>query len=194
MKIIKYFLLIFALICVTCSCSKNSSNDNTIEFNHYVRFGGSEKLKATILWQYDSDAYTKYQVAYTSYVCSDASVNYNNVIYLELTSKGSKEDSIIRNISFSTIDENGTSFNVGLWSDYKEAYGKEFYSEIEKDLLPKLKYMKYSDVVNIDNKGYGGFRNIEGMKEDAISNGTVSANNVISIIKAIFDYHIETHY
>ena len=81
-----------------------------------------------------------------------------------------------------------------MWSDYKEAYGKEFYSEIEKDLLPKLKYMIYSDVVNIDNKGYGGFRNIEGMKEDAISNGTVSANNVISIIKAIFDYHIETHY
>lgn len=194
MKKVRTILMLFVAIISLSACSKENKSSNTIEYNHYLRFGGSEKLTATILWQYESDVYTKYQVAYTSYVCSDPSVNYSNVIYIELISKGEKEDSLIRNISFSTIDANGTTFNVGLWGDYKEAYNKEFYSEIENILLPKLKLMKYNDIVSLDDKGYGNFREIEGIEEDAITNGTVSANNVISIIRAIFKYHIDTHY
>ena len=192
MKKIK--LLIFTLVIALisgCSCNKN---DNLIEYTHYVRGGGSETLNATILWEYSNKTYTKYQVAYTSYVCSDPSVNYVNVIYLEITNKGSKEDSLIRNISFSTLEENDTIFNVGMWGDYKESIGKEYYTGIEQELIAKIKYSKYEFINSIASNGYGNYKSIENINADLITGGTVSASNIVSIVKSIFDYHIANHY
>lgn len=195
MKKISFLLMIvFSLLFISaCSCDKN---DNTIEYIHYLRGGKSEKLDATILWEYSNSTFTKYQVAYTSYVCSDPSVNYTNVIYIEITNKGEKEDSKIRNISFSTLkDDSGSTFNVGLWGDYKEAIKKEFYDKgIEEQLLPNIKGSTYNEIENIASHGYGNYKSIEGINSDLISGGTVSASNVISIVKAIFDYHLDNHY
>lgn len=192
MKKIKYLLLmVFSLLIVSgCSCKKEE--DKTISYNHYLRGGGSEKLDATILWEYSNDTFTKYQVAYTSYVCSDPSVNYINVIYLEITNKDAKEDAMIRNISFSTINE-GRTFNVGLWGDYKESR-INFYDGIESQLLPKLKYSKYDFIKEVADNGYGNYKSIEGLDSDLIISGTVSASNIVSIVKAIFDYHLENYY
>lgn len=193
MKKLSVIFVLFLMLFVTggCSCKKDGK---TIEYTHYLRGGGSEKLDANILWEYANKTYTKYQVAYTSYVCSDPSVNYVNVIYIELTNKGDSSESLIRNISFSTIIENEVEFNVGLWGDYKEAIKKEYYTGIENELLAKLKYSKYDFVSNIASKGYGNYKNIEGINSDAITGGTISASNVVSIVKAIFDYHLENYY
>ena len=193
MKIISNFI-IFVLsffLTVGCSCNKD---EKTVEYTHYLRGGGSETIEANILWEYSNNTYTKYQVAYTSYVCSDPSVNYSNVIYLEITNKGNKEDSLIRNISFSTIEENETIFNVGIWGDYKEAIGKDFYGGIESELIAKLKYAKYDFIEEISKNGYGNYKKIEGLNSDLITGGTVSESNIVSIVKAIFDYHIENYY
>ena len=193
-KLCSLVLVALIILLPGCSCKKEDDS-NKIEYTHYVRGGGSEKLNATILWEFSNDTYTKYQVAYTSYVCSDPSVNYTNVIYLELTSRDSKEDSIIRNISFSTIEgPNNVTFNVGLWGDYKEAIGKEYYSGIESELLTKLKYLNYETIKTIANTGYRNYKNIEGINSDVISGGTISASNIVSIVKAIFDYHIDKYY
>lgn len=186
------FVVIIMFSLIGCSCKKE--NDNTIKYTHYARGGGSEELEADILWEYANEAYTKYQVAYTSYVCSDPSVNYINVIYLELTNRDNKDSSIIRNISFSTIEENGTEFNVGMWGDYKEAIKKEYYSAIENELLTKLKYSNYQTIKTIADKGYKNYQSIEGINSDLIIGGTISASNVVSIVKAIFDYHIDKYY
>jgi len=194
MNKIKYLLvIIFSLIIVSgCSCKKEDKKK--IEYTHYLRGGGKEKLKANILWEYSNGTFTKYQVAYTSYVCSDPSVNYTNVIYLEITNKDSKDNALIRNISFSTLEENDITFNVGLWGDFKEAVRKEYYSGIESELLAKLKYSKYEFISEIASKGYGNYKSIEGINSDLITGGTVSASNVVSIVKSVFDYHLEKYY
>lgn len=196
MKKSKNILLIMLslFVLVGCSCIKKTNNEDVIEYEHYLRGGKKQTEEAKILWEYSNGTFTKYQVAYTSYVCSDISVNYSNVIYIELTSKGESKDSLIRNISFSTIDEDGVTFNVGLWGDYKEALGSEFYTGIETELLSNLKYAKYDDVSKITQNGYGNYKNIEGIDSDLITGGTISASNVVSIVKAIFDYHIENYY
>ena len=75
---ILFVLLIMLVALCGCSCKKE---DSGLTYTHYLRGGGSETLDADILWEYSNKTYTKYQVAYTSYVCSDPSVNYINVIY-----------------------------------------------------------------------------------------------------------------
>lgn len=185
-------LLVLAILLFPgCSCNKD---DDSIEYTHYLRGGGKEKLKAKILWEYSNSTFTKYQVSYTSYVCSDPSVNYINVIYLEITNKGSKDEAVVRNISFSTLEENNTIFNVGLWGDYKEAIGKEYYSGIESELLGKIKYSNYEFISSIAENGYRNYEKIEGINADAIAGGTISASNIVSIVKAVFDYHLDTQY
>ena len=188
---ILFVLLIMLVALCGCSCKKE---DSGLTYTHYLRGGGSETLDADILWEYSNKTYTKYQVAYTSYVCSDPSVNYINVIYIEITNKGSKEEALIRNISFSTITENEVEFNVGLWGDYKEAIKKEYYTGIETELLTKLKYAKYDFISQVAENGYGNYKSIEGINSDLITGGTISASNVVSIVKAIFDYHLENYY
>lgn len=193
-KISCLLIFMFSLLLVGgCACNKS---DDTIKYTHYLRGGKSEELDAKILWEYSNSTFTKYQVAYTSYVCSDPSVNYTNVIYIEITNKGEKEQSKIRSISFSTFkDDTGSTFNVGLWGDYKEAVKKEFYEDgVEGELLPVIRSKTYSEIESIASKGYGNYKSIEGINSDLISGGTVSASNVISIVKAIFDYHIDNHY
>lgn len=194
MKKLSVIFVLFFMLVVIGGCSCNKKDTNTIEYTHYLRGGGSEKLDANILWEYANKTYTKYQVAYTSYVCSDPSVNYINVIYIEITNKGSKEEALIRNISYSTITENEVEFNVGLWGDYKEAIKKEYYTGIENELLTKLKYAKYDFVSQVAENGYGNYKSIEGINSDLITGGTISASNVVSIVKAIFDYHLENYY
>lgn len=195
MKKILSILLSFITIFSVCSCSCKKEKDNKIEYKHYARGGGTENLKADILWEYANETYTKYQVAYTSYVCSDTSVNYINVIYLEITNRDSKKDSKIRNISFTTVEgPNNVEFNVGLWGDYKSSVGKDFYEGIENSLLPNLKYLTHEQIKEIFEKGNKGYNAIDNVDSDALIGGTVSANNIISIVKAIFDYHIEKYY
>ena len=194
MSKIKYLILFSLVTIFVCSCSCKETNDKTIEYTHYIRGGGEEKLKANILWEYSNNTYTKYQVAYTSYVCSDPSVNYINVIYLEITNKGNKEDALIRDISFSTIEDDGTTFNVGLWGDYKSYNVVEFYEGIEQELLPKLKYAKYDTIKTLANSGYGNYKQIEGINDDLISGGTISASNIVTIVEGIFEYHIDKYY
>lgn len=192
-KICSLLVMLVSFVLVNgCSCKKDENNK--IEYVHYLRGGGSEEIEATILWEYANDVYTKYQVAYTSYVCSDPSVNYTNVIYLEIINLGTKEDAQIRNISFSTLIENDTEFNVGMWGDYKSAIRKEFYPGIESELLPKLKDAKYSFIEQVSQNGYGNYKSIEGINSDAIMGGTVSGSNIVSIVKAVFDYHIDKYY
>lgn len=189
-KISCLLVVIFSFLFIS-GCN-DKKNDKSIEYIHYVRGGGKEKLDADILWEYSNDTFTKYQVAYTSYVCSDPSVNYINVIYLEITNKGSKEEAKIRKISFSTINE-GREFTVGLWGDYKESR-INFYEGIESELLPRIKGRTYEEIKEIDSNGYGNYKSIEGLNADLITSGTVSASNIISITKAIFDYHIDNYY
>jgi hypothetical protein len=194
MNKIKCLLILIVSVFLVGGCACAEEDDSKIEYTHYLRGGGKEKLKADILMEYSNSVYTKYQVAYTSYVCSDPSVNYTNVIYIEITNKDKKSDALIRNISFSTIEDANTIFDVGLWGDYKVAFGDEYYTGIENELLPKLKYAKYDFISSLADEGYGNYKSIDGLNADAIASGTISASNIVSIVKAIFDYHIENYY
>ena len=193
-KIFK-IIIICLFVCSICSCSCKKDESNIIEYTHYARGGVVEELDATVLWEHSTDAYTKYQVAYTSYVCSNISVNYINVIYIEITNKETKDKAVIRDISFTTKKEsNGDIFNVGLWGDDKSQGGNDFYTGIEEEILSKLRYMNYESIKSLADTGYKNYTNIEGIDVDAMTGGTISASNVISIVKAIFDYHIDNQY
>lgn len=190
---------LFSLICLSFlflipACSCNKEDDNVIKYVHYANGGVQEELEARILWEYSTSAFTRYQVAYTSYVCSNPQLNFTNVIYIELTNVDGKEAKI-RKISFSTIEEpKDGEFNVGLWGDYIYSFDNNIYEGVQNELLPKLVSMNYSSISELAQKGYGNYKHIEGIDLDAITSGTVSASNVVSIVKAIFDYHIENHY
>ena len=196
----KKLLLCLTLFCGLisfsgCSCNKDEKDSNVITYEHYANGGIKETLEARILWQYSTSAFTKYQVAYTSYVCSNPSLNFTNVIYLELTNVGSKNDSVIRNISFSTIEVAGEGeFNVGLWGDYIYSFDNNIYEGVKSELLPKLQYKNYETISELANEGYGNYKHLDGIDLDAVTSGTVSASNVVSIVKAIFDYHLESQY
>lgn len=193
-KIISLLILCFLLFIPVCSCSKEEKDSNVITYEHYANGGIKETLEARILWKYSTSAFTKYQVAYTSYVCSNPAVNFTNVIYIELTNVEGKE-ATIRKISFSTIEEtNEGEFNVGLWGDYIYSNGNNIYNGVKNELLPKLQAMNYNGIKELAQKGYGNYKNINDIDLDVIAGGTVSASNVVSIVKAIFDYHLENQY
>lgn len=193
-KIMNLLILFFLILFPGCSGDKREKDSNVIEYEHYTNGGVKETIEAEILWKYSTKAFTKYQVAYTSYVCSNPAVNFKNVIYIELTNVEGK-DATIRKISFSTIEENNEGeFNVGLWGDYIYSYDNNIYEGIEQNLLPKLISMNYNDINELAQKGYGNYKHIDDIDLDAITGGTVSASNVVSIVKAIFDYHIENQY
>lgn len=194
-RIVSLLSVCFLLLIPGCSCNKEEKDTNVIEYVHYTNGGVKETVEARILWEYSTSAFTKYQVAYTSYVCSNTSLNYTNVIYIELTNIDSKDDSVIRKISFSTVEEpNEGTFHVGLWGDYIYSFDNNIYEGINNELLPKLQYMNYASINELAKKGYGNYKHINDIDVDAITSGTVSASNVVSIVKAIFDYHIENHY
>lgn len=194
-KIVSLLSLCFLLLIPGCACDSEEKDGSVIEYDHYANGGVKETLEARILWKYSTSAFTKYQVAYTSYVCSNPSVNFTNVIYVELTNVGSKDDSVIRNISFSTIEvQDEGEFHVGLWGDYIYSFDNNIYEGVTNELLPKLQYMNYASISELAQKGYGNYKHIDDIDVDVITSGTVSASNVVSIVKAIFDYHLENQY
>ena len=89
-KIIGLISLCFFILIPVCSCNKEEKDSGVIEYEHYTNGGIKETVEARILWKYSTSAFTKYQVSYTSYVCSNPSVNFTNVIYIELTNVASQ--------------------------------------------------------------------------------------------------------
>lgn len=184
--ILKNCILFIILISILSSCSINNEiNNKQVDYIHYASGGVIENYKFDILFEESNSTFTSYQIAYSSCTCRDKLTNYKSVCYVEiLNTKSKPDDAAIRYITFSE--------NKGLWGDsnpnyLKSEYTEEYYDEhLVKPLIGVTK--QEIDTFN----GYGHF--IDAVDVDAISGATVSSSNLFSMLKSLFNYHIEKYY
>lgn len=136
------------------------------------------------------DNYTKYQVSYLSCTCRAPSENYQHLLYVELNNNNnSPEEATIRNISYHFWGDSPVNPVNGLTY---EMFEKEFLSYLkykskaEIDALTTLRDIKDADPV-IRNGKVVDF-------VDGYTGATVSVDNTLSVLQALFDYHVKKYY
>ncbi len=183
-----------------------------IPFNHINGPKNEWKFYALINFQYKERSYVKYQVTYLSCTCRLANVNYWQTAYVELTtSQDNPEDAKLRKLSF---DADGTGvYTAGFWGDSSPIHSEEesskivatyekmetaegsgiYYPSIKEDFIPllinktKADIDKYNTVVEMKNEGALS----QGMY-DSFTGASVSTNNILRILHALFEYHANT--
>lgn len=189
-------LLLIGIILLTgCASSLSSeeydnfSSDRVISYQHRKNETTNE-YAAVILFEYKMDNYTKYQVSYLSCTCRAASENFQHLLYVELNNNAnSPEEATIRNIEFQFWGDSPVNPENGLTYDMIE---KEFLpylqykSKAEIDALTTLKDIKDADPVERNGNTYDFV--------DAYTGATVSVDNTIAVLQALFDYHVKKYY
>lgn len=197
----------------------NMNKANTvaiIPFNHVNGPGDEWKFYALVNFQYEDimEGYVKYQVTYLSCTCRTADVNYWQTAYIELDlpESGVANDVKLRKLSF---DKDGTGhYLAGFWGDSSpildEATQSEviatyektetspgsgvYYPSIKEDFIPllegktKAQIDSYNKMVDMKDAGV--------MTSDAFDSfhgASVSTNNILRILHAVFKYHAETY-
>lgn len=197
MKKIQYLALFLLLILLLTGCSQSAANMDFDNFSNekiitYKHRKGNElnDYAAVILFEYEMDNYTKYQVSYLSCTCRAASENYQHLLYVEINNNNnSHEEATIRNISYHFWGDSPTNPVNGVT-----------YEEIEKELLPYLQYKSKAEVDGLntlrDIKDAGQVER-SGQKVDfvdAYTGATVSVDNTLAVLHALFDYHVNKYY
>ncbi|NLV89582.1 MAG: hypothetical protein GX021_09505 [Tissierellia bacterium] len=197
MKKTKYLALILILVFLLTGCSQSAANMDYDNFSNervitYKHRKGDElnDYAAVILFEYEMDNYTKYQVSYLSCTCRAASENYQHLLYVEINNNNnSAEEATIRNIEYQ------------FWGDSpKNPVNGITYEEIENELLT---YLQYKSKAEID--GLNTLRDIQdaGQVErngqmvdfvDAYTGATVSVDNTLAVLHALLDYHVNKYY
>lgn len=193
------FIILLSLISIILftGCQSNVSpkeydnfdSDRIISYEHRKN-NETNEYAATILFEYEMDNYTKYQISYLSCTCRAASENFQHLLYVELNNNASSpEEATIRNIEFQFWGDSPVNPENGLTYDMIE---KEFLpylqykSKAEIDSLTSLKDLTDADPVERNGKTYDFV--------DAYTGATVSVDNTIAVLQALFDYHVEKYY
>lgn len=185
-----------------------------IPFNHINGPKDEWKFYALVNFQYRdrTENYVKYQVTYLSCTCRTSDVNYWQTAYVELTipEEGGADDVVLKKLSF---DKDGTGhYLAGFWGDSSpildEATQSEviatyektenpnggYYPSIKEDFIPLLvgKTKAEIDSYNImDDMESSGVMSEEAF--DSFTGASVSTNNILRILHALFKYHVDTY-
>ena len=191
MKKLKILVSLFCLTALLLSsgCVSAFADLETIPYTQYASGWTPTVLEAVILFENSNKTFTKYQVAYTSCTCRGPETNYRSVMYIELlNTKETPEEAAIRQISLGELD----GVRVGLWGDSNPIMGHPDYTAeyMDENLVQKL--VGTTKAQYDAWEGYGDL--IETVEPDAVSGATVSASNITSVIKALFQYHAEKYY
>lgn len=188
-------LIVLLLIAVGCNSKSasfeypNLKDDKIIEYKH-IKSGQTENYGAVILYEYKMDNYTKYQVSFLSCTCRAASENYQHMMYIEINNNNnSPEEATIRDIKFQFWGDSPVNPENGIT-----------YENIEKEFLP---YLRYKSKVEID--AMTSLRDIKDADKverngqmydfiDGYSGATVSVDNTLAILHALFNYHVNKYY
>jgi len=197
MKKVKYLAIFLTLILLLTGCSQSAANikydnfnsDRIITYKH--RKNNEEKdYAAVILFEYEMDNYTKYQVSYLSCTCRSASENYQHLMYVEINNNNnSPEEATIRNIDFQFWGDSAVNPVNGIT-----------YEEFKNEFLPYLQYKSKAEIDALrtlrDIKDAGKVERNGQMVDfvDAYTGATVSVDNIISILQSLFDYHVNKYY
>lgn len=197
MKRLSVGLLLILLLTMLVGCGSepvsyeydNFSNEKIITYKHR-KHGEESDYAAVILFEYKMDNYTKYQVSYLSCTCRAPSANYQHLLYVELNNNNnSPDEATIRNIAYQFWGDSEVNPENGLTYEMIE---KEFLpylqykSKAEIDALITLKDIKDAEPVIRNGKEYEFI--------DAYTGATVSVDNTISVLQALFDYHVDKYY
>jgi len=184
-------VLVIILTMPLIACKKDDSNAiegdkyDTFEFTHYASGGAEEVYDAIILFEQSNSTFTAYQIAYSSCTCRNALVNYYMVCYVEiLNTKSKPELASIRDIT--CLD------NKGVWGDSNPNYYISDYTEeyMNEHLVKGFIGASKEDIDSF--KGYGNW--IDYLDADAIAGATVSSSNMQSMLKSLFEYHVNKYY
>ena len=160
-----------------------------IPFNHIDGPKEEDLFYAFVPFKYVARSYIKYQVTFISCTCRSADVNVWSTAYLELTtpSSGKIADAAIRTISF---DADSTGHYLGgFWGDSNPppTAPTATFERFKAEWLPFYTGKTYADI-----KALNTISDItaEGAPDvDTWTGATVSANNVLRIIQALYAYH-----
>ena len=155
-----------------------------IPFNHIDGPKEEDLFYAFVPFKYVARNYIKYQVVFLSCTCRSADVNLWSTAYVELSlpSSGKIEDSEVRTLSFD-LDSTG-HYLGGFWGDSNPppTSPEATYETVKGEQIPVYIGKTYADIMNsvtVDD--------IAGI--DAKTGATVSANNILRMLQAIYAYH-----
>ena len=155
-----------------------------IPFNHIDGPKEEDLFYAFVPFKYVARNYIKYQVTFLSCTCRSADVNLWSTAYVELTlpSSGKIEDAEVRCLSFD-LDSTG-HYLGGFWGDSNPppTAAEATYESVKADQIPVYVGKTYADLMKA-----GTIDDIEGI--DAKTGATVSANNILRMLQAIYAYH-----
>lgn len=197
MKKTRYLALVLILIILLTGCSQSAVNKDYDNFNgdrvityKHRKHGELNDYAAVILFEYEMDNYTKYQVSYLSCTCRSASENYQHLLYVEINNNNNTpEEATIRNIKYQFWGDSPVNPENGIT-----------YNEIEKEFLPYLQYKSKAEIDALNT-----LRDIQDADKverngqmvdfvDAYTGATVSVDNTLAILHALFDYHVDKYY
>jgi predicted small lipoprotein YifL len=155
---------------------------------------------AFVTWRYRARDYIKYQVSYLSCTCREASVNMWQTLYVELTLPSSKDpkDAQIKYLSFDA-DSTG-HYTGGHWGDSDPIPSGQTYEMFKTEYIPFFvkKDAAYLGTLSIiDDIDLADYQSGEGRADyviDTFAGASVSANNIIRILQAMFDFHAQDSY
>ena len=150
---------------------------------------------AFVNFKYTARNYIKYQITYLSCTCRSSDVNYWMTAYVELTlpESGDINDATIRTLSFD-YDSTG-NYLAGYWGDSNPTPAGSSYEDFKKEYIPFFIGKDYayistlSFVEDISSEDYSSGDGRGGYTLDSFTGSSVSTNNIIRMLNALFDYH-----
>lgn len=167
-KPMKYSYFVFGFLLILSACTSTPQKAAVVDnpyvqqilpYGHIDGFGTKTDTAAWIAWEFEAQAFVRYQIAYTSCTCRQESINKRSLLYLEIA-KG-KNGGKVHKIYFD------------YWGDSPVMPEGMKREEIESGFVPKFVNIKASTLDSIDT----------------ISGATVTTANLKQIVGAVLAYH-----
>ncbi len=166
-----------------------------IPYNHIDGPKEEDTFYAFVPFKYVARNYIKYQVTFIACTCRSADVNFWSTMFVELTlpESGLLDDAAIRTLSFE-MDSTG-HYRAGAWGDSSPIPSGQTYELVKNEYIPfyvgktfgQIKGLNTIEDIKLEDYQAG-----EGRGEitlDAYTGATVSTNNILRILHAIFKHH-----
>lgn len=166
-----------------------------IPINHINGPREEDTFYAFVTFKYLARSYIKYQVNFISCTCRSADVNYWSTAFVELTlpESGLLDDAAIRTLSF---DQDSTGhYQAGFWGDSNPIPSQQTYEMIKTEYIPYYVGKTYGQIKGLsttDDIDLADYQAGEGRGEytiDTFTGASVSTNNILRMLHAIFQHH-----
>ena len=166
-----------------------------IPVNHIDGPKEEDLFYAFVPFKYVARNYIKYQVTFISCTCRPTDLNVWSTAYLELTlpESGKIADSAVKFFSF---DSDSTKHYLGgFWGDSNPSplNAKATYEKFKNEMMTYYVGKTFAQLKNFneiyDMKDYSDGEGRANFTLDAWTGATVSANNVLRILQAMFNFH-----